>query len=67
MVECWINIVRPDGIDAELLHQSGIPQAQSPVAQGVGRVCCAICALSARLIIDANQCEAVVGDAVKEL
>ena len=35
MIQRWVHIIRSDSIDAERLHESGVTQAESSIAQRV--------------------------------
>lgn len=58
VIQCRIDIVGADGIDAQGLEQGGIAQADGGIAQGV-TTAGAICSLSTRLIVHAHNHEAL--------
>lgn len=67
MVQGRVDVVGANGVHTQVLHERRIAQTGSAVAERVLRVRRAVCALSARLVVDTNDHEAVIRLRVNKL
>lgn len=65
VVEGRVEVIGADGVHAQVLHEGSVAKAFCGVAERVGLV--EVCALAERLVVDAQDHEALVGDGVDEV